>query len=533
LIGEYLLIDSSEEIMERRQLQNRRTFLKNSAGFIAAAPFISRLPRADAAARKFDPNFGTASEAVRALKVGIISSRELTGHVYSRIKKYNPKINAFVTLIEEQAMARAKQADEALAAKKVWGPLHGLPILIKDGFATAGVRTTAGSKRFENYVPKEDAVAVARLKQTGAIIIGKTNVPEFLLDWQSYNEIVGTTNNPWDVARTPGGSTGGGAAALAAGFGFLELGSDLGGSIRVPSHFCGVYGHKPSLDVVPRQGHIPPLPGVLRPDELSVAGPLARSAQDLRLELEIIGGPSPLEAIAYRWSLPPARRSSLKEYRIGYVLDDSFCPLDSSVAEVLSSAIEALRKQGVKLTEGWPPGIEPQAISENYIRLLAAFLSTSQPEEALKQMQESLKFLSGQDRVWAEGTACSHRDWLIQSTARLKAQEAWQEYFKTHDAFLMPTNFVSAFPHDHSPQRGHRLTTSHGERRYDDQAKWISFATVTGCPATVAPVGRTKSDLPVGIQIMGPLFEDATPIDIAGRMADVVGGFEAPPGYAE
>lgn len=518
--------------MEQRQLQSRRTFLKTSAGLIAVAPFISRWPRADAAARGFDPNFGTAGEAVHALKTGAISSRELTEHVFNRIKKYNPKINAFVTLMEEQAMARAEQADEALAAKKIWGPLHGLPILIKDAFAVAGVRVTAGSKRFENYVPTEDAVAVARLKQAGVIMLGKTNVPEFLTDWQSYNEIAGTTNNPWDVTRTPGGSTGGGAAALAAGFGFLELGSDLAGSIRVPAHFCGVYGHKPTLDVVPRQGHIPPPPGLQMPDELSVVGPLARSAQDLRLELEIIGGPGPLEAVAYRWSLPPARQSTLKEYRLGYVLDDPFCPLDASVAEVLSTAIEALRKHGAKLTEGWPSGVEPQAASENYLRLLAAFLSTAPPEEAVRQMQESLKFLSGQDRVWAEGTTSSHRGWLRQSMARLKTRAAWQEYFKTHDAFLLPTNFVPAFPHDHGPQQGRRLLTSLGERRYDDQAKWISFATLTGCPATIAPVGRTKQGLPVGIQIMGPLLEDATPIDIAARMADVVGGFEIPPGYS-
>ena len=192
---------------------------------------------------------------------GVISSRELLDTTFGRIKKYNPRLNAFVTLMEEQASERGRLADEQRAAGKIWGPLHGLPIVIKDAFETAGVRTTSGSKTLEKYVPKEDAAAVARLKKAGAIVVGKTNMPEFAGDLQSYNEIVGTANNPWDIKRTPGGSTGGGAACIAAGMGFLELGSDIGGSIRTPCHFCGIYGHKPTLNVVPMEGHIPPPPG--------------------------------------------------------------------------------------------------------------------------------------------------------------------------------------------------------------------------------------------------------------------------------
>ena len=222
--------------------KTRRAFLKTVAGMAAAAPFVSRMPGiAAATGPDFDPDFGTASDATRAIRSGAISSREVTEHVYARIKKFNPRINAFVTLLEDQAMDRAKKADEALAAGRVWGPLHGLPILIKDVFPTAGVRTTSGSMMLENYIPTEDAVAVSRLKAAGAVILGKTNMPEFAGDLQSFNDVAGTTNNPWDLARTPGGSTGGGAAALAAGMGFLELGSDIGGSIRTPSHFCGIY----------------------------------------------------------------------------------------------------------------------------------------------------------------------------------------------------------------------------------------------------------------------------------------------------
>jgi amidase len=351
---------------------NRRWFVKTAVSALAAAPLVSRIPRSTAAASKFDPSFATASQAVRAIRTGVISSRELTEHTYRRISQHNPKVNAFITLIEEQAMARAREADEALAAGKVWGPLHGLPIVIKDNFSTAGVRTTSGSKKFENRIPREDSVAVTRLKRAGAIIIGKTNLPEFARDNQTHNEVAGTTNNPWDPRRTSGGSTGGGAAALAAGFGFLELGSDIAGSIRNPSHFCGVYGHKSTLDVVPGGGATVAPGAVSAPSFLGVTGPMARSAEDLRMMLEVIGGPVPDHAVALQWKLPPARRARLRDYRIGYVLDDPFCAVTAEVRDVLTNAIDALRKAGVNLREGWPTGIDPEALFDAYYFLLLA-----------------------------------------------------------------------------------------------------------------------------------------------------------------
>ena len=485
--------------------------------------------------RQFDPAFGAAHEALRALRSGAISSRELTAHVFGRIQKYNPKINAFVTLVEGPAMERARQADEARAAGRLWGPLHGLPVLIKDGFSTAGVRTTCGIKLLEKYVPKEDSVVAARLKAAGAILIGKTNVPPGLADVQSYNEIAGTTNNPWDLSRTSGGSTGGGAAALAAGFGFLEVGSDIGGSIRTPSHFCGVYGLKPTINIIPLDGHIPPPPGALAltPD-LPVAGPMARSAQDLRLELEVLAGPAPGESAAYRWRLPAPRGSRLREYRIGYVLDDPFCPTGSDVKTVLASAVEALRKAGVELTEGWPKGYNPKESFDSYFRLLAAVMGADMPEEQLKPLREAKEGArAAYARAWLEGIAATYKQWAGHSKARLKARAVWQEYFRSHDAFLSPVNILPAFPHNQKLTFfEHTVETREGPRLYLDMLKWISPATFTGCPAAVAPVGRTRQNLPVGIQIMGPYLEDATPIDIAARLADVVGGFEAPPGFS-
>ena len=518
-----------------RSRNSRRSFLKAASTVAASAPFISLLPRADAQTKKFDPSFGTATQAVKALRSGVISSRELTEHVFKRIAKHNPKINAFVTLIEEQAMEQAKHADQLNALKKnsgkFPGKLHGLPIVVKDSFATAGVRTTSGSKQLEKYVPKDDAVVVARLKAAGAIIIGKTNLPEFAGDWQSYNQVAGVTNNPWDVSRTPGGSTGGGAAALAAGLGFLEIGSDIGGSIRVPSHFCGLFGHKPTLDLVPLAGHIPPPPGVLAPTELPVAGPLARGAEDLLLELEAVAGPAPEGAVAYRWAAPKARKTKLSEYKIGFVIDDPYCPVDSQVKEVLAGAVDAMRKGGVALTEGWPKDVNPNAMHDNYLFLLSAILNVTLPEAALKQMQEVVK--SGAKDPWLSGAIASHREWSRQIESRYKARAVWQAFFNDYDAFLMPVNFTPAFPHNNTNPDilSRKLTTTEGERDYRDQTRWICFATLTGCPATVAPAGRTRSGLPVGIQIMGPYLEDTTPIDIALKLTQTIGGFSSPPGY--
>lgn len=478
----------------------------------------------------FDPSFGSATAALAALRAGAISSRELVAHTFSRIARHNPRINAFVTLLEEQASAQAARADEQRAKKRPLGALHGLPVLVKDSFATAGVRTTAGSKKLASYVPSEDAIVVARLKQAGAIVVGKTNLPEWAGDLQTYNDVTGQTNNPWDTARTPGGSTGGGAAALAAGMGFLEIGSDQGGSIRIPSHFCGVYGHKPTHNLVPSAGHIPPGLDKVPMSPLSVAGPLARSADDLQLQLALIAGPAGDDAIAYRVSLPKPRRSHLRDYKLGFVLDDPFCPLDAPVREVLAEALASLRKAGVQLTEGWPEGIVPTETHATYMYLLGA------TETAGLTEQERQPYVAwrnqGVQHPYVLGSTGLYGEWVGRNQTRLRVRAAWQRYFKDHDAFLMPTNFVAAIAHDKSPdKRSRQVATSGGSRSYHDQLMWIGMAALTGCPATVAPVGRTRGGLPVGMQIMGPYLEDATPIDIARKLAEACGSFVAPPAF--
>jgi len=492
---------------------------------------------------KFDPDFGTATSAIKAIKTRSISSSELTKHVFGRIKKHNEKINAFVTLNEEQALKRARKADNDLAAGKNWGPLHGLPILIKDQFLTAGIRTTCGAAQLADFVPTENAVAVQRLLDAGAIIIGKTNTPVGAGDIQTYNKVAGTTNNPWDVTKTSGGSTGGGAAALAAGLGFLELGADLAGSIRTPGNFCGVCGHKSSLNIVSFQGAIPPLPFFVSPainleelNDLAVVGPLARSAADLKLELDIIASPAPEKAVATHWKLPKPRKTNLKEYKIGYVTDDPFCPVHPEIKAIISGTIDALRRDGAKVKEGWPEDIAFARVFDVYFKLMAAFVSTQLPpltESTINKLKLHYdKPFGGIQRSFVEGLTLSHKDWYTLSAKRLASRLAWQKYFKTFDAFLMPANCIPAFAHNHDRNMwGRSIESSDGMRYYAETFKWISPATLAGCPVTVIPVGKTTANLPVGIQIMGPYMEDGTSLDLAMKMENMLGGFTPPPGF--
>jgi amidase len=350
-------------------------------------------------------------------------------------------------------------------------------------------------------------------------------------DWQTYNRVFGTTNNPWDLERTPGGSTGGGAAALAAGLSFLSLGSDIGGSIRLPAHFCGVYGHKTSLNVVPRRGHTPVSP--YKPPMLPVVGPLARSPGDLRLALQVIGGPDE-DAVAFSWSLPPERRERLSDYRLGYVLDHPACPVSSEVKEVSNAAIESLRSAGANLVEGWPEGVDPVKQYGTYRFLLAGHYAALLRDEDVEEARRRAEDQNGSyEAVLALAQTAPHREFLRAQRERAEAREAWERYFQERDAFLLPVSFLPAFPHDHSqPFYGRVLATPEGPRRYEELMFWISFATLTGLPATVAPIGRTRGGLPVGIQIMGPHLEDATTIGVAEKMAEVTGGFEPPEGYS-
>jgi amidase len=483
-----------------------------------------------------------AADVARLIQSKKISSVELTQLMLSRIFEIDKKINAINVLMYEEAMTNAKKADEMQSRGEILGPLHGVPITIKDSFRIKGVVTTAGNPVLKNYVPEYDAVSVARLKKAGAIILGNTNVPYMLDDHQSFNDIYGRTLNPWNLECSPGGSTGGGAAALAAGLSFLSLGSDTAGSIRIPSHFCGVFGHKPTIDLVPKKGQIPPLPGSLpyKSNGLSVAGPLARSAEDLKLLMEICGGPVEPDSVAYSWKLPEIRKSNLRDFKIKYVMDDPLCPVSSEIKPVLDSALRNFGKAGLNMEEGWPATIDREEQYYNYLYLLHAYVSGGAPDSEIESLRASTdtdeKSLS---KVRAKAFANPHKYFKHQESKRLKAREDWQEYFREYDAFVLPVAFVPAFshiekpwyPNNPDPAKRRILTTPEGERDYDDILFWISFATLTGLPATVFPIGLTEKGLPVGLQIIGPFLEDATPIYLAGKLSEIAGGIQHPKGY--
>ena len=480
----------------------------------------------------FDPNFGSALDAARAVATRKISSVELTEHVFKRIDQFQPKLNAFVYLTREEALRQARSADEAVARKAKRGPFAGVPVLVKESFGIAGRPCTWGIPALKDSKAPANAAVVQRLLDAGAVLLGATNVPLNLMDGQSYNEIYGTTNNPWDVTRTPGGSSGGTAAALAAGLGFLGLGSDIGGSIRAPAHCCGVFGHKPTLDLVSLRGHAP---GGVQSDPgfstlLAVAGPLARSAEDLEAAMRVLGGPEAPDSVAYAWRLPAPRHEPLRDFRVGYVLEDPAMPVSSEVKPALEAAVRTLEKAGARMQPGWPAGFSLRELFSTYLFMLAAFtFSTSPPEEQKRQREE---YAAAKGDPMAEGSLADFASWQQRNFRRVAFRALWQRYFRNVDAFLLPALPVPAFPHDHSEQARRTLATPEGRLPYlPALLTYMSVAVLTGCPATVAPVGRTPQGLPVGVQILGPYLEDATPIRLAALLAKENGGFMPPPGY--
>jgi len=470
-------------------------------------------------------SFATAAEMAAAIRRKTLSATELVTLTLQRIERVNPDVNAIVGNMREAALARAADADRALADGHDLGPLHGVPVTIKESFAYRGTPNTWGLPNLEHAMSPRTARAIERLESAGAIVVGKTNVPVMLADWQSYNSIYGTTNNPWDLSRSPGGSTGGGAAAVATGMGAVTMGSDLSGSIRIPAHFCGVYGHKPSLDLVSMDGFQPgPWDGSPGPPmDLAVVGPIARDARDLALTLGAIGGSSGDAERAWTWRTPPPRHTRLQDFRIGCVVDDPIAPIASDVRKPYETLIAALDKAGVKITHGWPAGVDLRAAADTYGYLLMSFVTADlSPRDEAKS-------------TGSTGKAFDHARWLRETLRRLAYRALWQKYFETHDVFLMPGSFTAAFPHDHTTPTERRVVeTPEGKQPYVQHgAYWIFTASLSGLPATVAPIGRTDHGLPVGVQIVAPMWEDSTSIEFAALLSEVSGGFAPPPAYAE
>jgi amidase len=457
-----------------------------------------------------EPLFRSATDAAWMLRRRELSARELTALLLARIDAVDPALNAVVELRREAALREAAAADEATTRGAGVGPLHGVPMTIKDSFNVAGLHTTWGDPAFKDFVADTDATVVRRLRQAGAIVVGKTNLAFMLGDFgQTANELYGVTNNPWDTTRTPGGSSGGAAAALSAGMTFLEYGSDLVGSIRIPASFCGVYGLKPSAGIVPLTGFQPPGPPAGPSDMtyMSAVGPLARSAGDLRTALRATAGPEGEAAKAWSWALPPSRHARLEEFRVGFVLDHDQAPVSSEVAPLLSDTVDALARAGATVVEGWPEGVDPVRHAESFGFHVGLFFAFQQPGEDFATLSQVVDH--------------EHR--------RMAARAAWSRYFDHLDVFLCPATFTPAFPHDTRPLERRTIATPEGERPYGNLVFWASHPSLPGLPAVVAPVGRTPGGLPVGVQVVGPRDEDDTAVTFAELLADVTGGYQPPP----
>lgn len=467
-----------------------------------------------------------ATGQLAELAAGRISAVELLKLAMARQTDTHARLNAVVVTDPARALDRAQGIDAARSKGEALGPLAGLPMTIKDTLDVAGMPASSGLAEFRDRTC-EDADAVARARAAGAVIWGKTNVPVMAADWQSYNDLYGTTNNPWDVKRTTGGSSGGAACALAAGITALEIGSDIGGSLRVPANFCGVYSHKPSWGAVSQIGHVPPAPGARAQRDLNVIGPMARSARDLKLLFSLIA-----EAPA-----PPQPAPDLRQLRVGLWLEEPEYPLDPEVRTTIEAYAARLSAAGVAVEPIKTP-VSAERLAAAYRLLLGSVVFTDMAPAQRKQMEgmrgvAKLAVAAGAGADSAMGLVlaytASHAEWLEADEERAQMREQVVAAFSPFDLILAPVAPVAAFPHDHRPFQSRKLKLSN--RRsipYTSMLNWIGLATACHLPATCVPAGLTAGGLPVGVQLIGPPGADARTL-AAAEALEAVRGFLKPP----
>lgn len=458
--------------------------------------------------------FWSATEQAKGIREGEFTSRALLELFITRIQAINPALNAIVTLDLASARLAADAADAKVAAGAPLGPLHGVPITVKDALQTAGLRSTGGATELHNNVPDQDAPVVRAVKEAGAIVFGKTNLPRWSGDIQCYNDMFGTTVNPWHAERVPGGSSGGAAAAVAAGLTAFEIGTDIGGSIRFPAAFCGIFGHKPSFGVVPSTGYIDHETGGTTEADVNVIGPLARSADDLELLLELmLRKQGPLVASL---NPPPEDVRSLK---VAAWLDDPFCPVDSKVRSVLDNAVSNLEAAGMTVDRSARPDIDPGEASAIGLWLVTSAILQSMPAQTLEDMGDT-----------SAAPQTTHREWLDNHARREEIRSKWADFFSNYDAIIMPISPVPPFPHDQAGNFGTRTLTSDGEERpYADLVRWTILTGMAYLPSTTPPIGFDCDGLPVSFQVVGPYGGDYTTIRLAQMIAEYNGGYQRPP----
>ncbi|WP_319420693.1 amidase [Pleurocapsa sp. FMAR1] len=485
--------------------------------------------------------FATASQLAQMIRDREVSATEVVNAYLEQIDKHNQKINAIATLNREQALKKAKEADEALAKGENWGVLHGVPVTIKDLFKTAGLTTTAGYLPLKDYVPDEDATTVARLKAAGAIILGKTNIPQFGGDYQTKNPVFGRTNNPWDLNHTVGGSSGGSAGAVAAGFSPLDLGSDIAGSIRLPAHYCGVYGFMPTDGRVSTTGHMPPLPGQSKYiRQMLRVGTLVRSVEDLQLSLAIIAGADINQPEIPPVPLDKPTGKPLSELKIAWTYGYDFLPITKDTQVCIQNLINRLTNAGCHLTESNPTDLDWSDTLTNYgiLSFFELFASTSSSKDLIGGFQFSLKseFLARTQTAFKSGTPFTKKTKLAfpPSLAKYKAILAQRDRTMTQmdrfmnrwDAWICPVSITPAFPH-----------CDFGQSIEVDGTKFpyllacggytmpLNF---TGSPVVVIPIGKSKSGLPIGVQIVGKRWQDLELLAIAKKLDKIASNFQHP-----
>ena len=457
-----------------------------------------------------DPTLWTAVEQAAAIRERRLGSEELLDLFLDRIDVVDRDVNAVCTLAVDGARERCRTPDAATVAGEWWGPLHGLPITVKDAIETAGIRSTGGSTELADHVPTADAPAVAALKAAGAIVFGKTNLPEWSGDWQSYNEMFGTTNNPWDLTRTPGGSSGGAAAAVACGMTSFELGTDIGGSVRVPAAFCGVFGHKPSFGIIPTYGYLDEPAGGRTQSDVNTFGPIARDAADLDLLLSVLAQPGPDDSAAWRLELPDADITSLRGLRVAAWIDEPELVGDLAMTAVLHTAVDAMEAAGARVDRSAKPDVDVTRMWRLGARLIGAAVDVH-PEDPSPH-------------------PIAHHDWLRLDRERALLRAAWAQLFERFDVVLCPVMLVPAFEHLQEARWDTRQVSINGVARpYIELESWPAIVGAAYLPSTSTPVGTTPEGLPVGMQIVAPYLRDRLSIKVAELLADTTGRVGRPP----
>ena len=477
--------------------------------------------------------FFSAKKLASLIRRKKMRSVDLLDLYLERVARLNPKVNAVVVLDEKRAREKARKSDRA-AAKGNWqGPLHGVPMTVKESFDVEGLPTTWGRADMKGNIAARNALAVQRLQDAGAVIFGKSNVPVMLADWQTFNPVYGTTNNPWDVTRQPGGSSGGAGAALAAGLTGLELGSDIGASIRNPAHYCGVFGHKPTFELCSIEGHN--LPPNRSTKDMLVIGPLARSADDLEISLKLISQPDRLSARGIKIVLEKPK-AEVRKLRIAVLATAPNAEVDDSVQAGIAAAAEAFAKKGAKVSDKARPDIDLAEAHRVFVHLLRGATSSALNEEQFTLQHSLAAKLAADDssyQAWMmRGNTMSLREWHGWHEKRQQFRVKWAEFFEQWDLLLCPSAATAAFPHNQKGDRWERMVMVNGKPQPSTtQMFWAGYPGMAYLPSTVAPTGFTGENLPVGVQIVGPQYGDLSTIAAARFLENNLQAFVAPPGY--